>query len=134
MSSTRSGKPTSSPRSSKSCCLNCGESSHFIKQCPFPIKTENIAQNLNKNVDKSVPKRGKGKGRGGSRGRGVNKVTFFVSIDNSSVNSSVNLPVVSALTDSTSPWYLDTGATDHICGNRQCFQNFEALKPFSIHL
>ena len=134
-------------------CHNCGDRGHFYRQCPHPPKSS-VATAASVPVPVTTPSRGRGRGRGNRRGqfRGPGKMaTFYVStiVSESTMNTmNTNLSNFSSLSatngnssvmnssvnscDLENEWYIDSGATDHVCGDRKLFKSLKNITPFSI--
>ncbi|XP_049355705.1 uncharacterized protein LOC125820309 [Solanum verrucosum] len=85
------------------------------------------------NEDKSHRSfRGCGRGQRGGRGRGAYQETVNLVDNNKDEDESTLLLALKEDTDDCSSWYLDSGASNHMCGHKDKF--VEIKKTVKVHM
>ena len=93
-------------------CFFCGKKGHFKKECRFykKLKMEENAGNKKKaNVVEKPPSPA--------------EIIAMVAGLNISMITECNMAMMNKITD----WWYDSGATVHICNDRNLFKNYEAV-------
>ena len=106
-------------------CFECGDTSHFKKDCP---RLKDGKAKANTKVEKSSRKSGK-KSRGGGKQKACKASA------NDSSDDEYGLFAHHALSSfDRGGWIVDSGATAHMCNNKDLFRTLRSTKPSSVTL
>jgi len=117
-------------------CFNCGQN-HFVRDCPH-LPNRGSPASVKTPDSRGSAKRGRGRGRRGNKPRSNEQFGSFVaSIDHEPIQlvsaNDVGLSAPSGDSKDVN-WYLDTGATNHICTDRTWFADLAPVKDRVVSL